>query len=420
MLASLCWLNSFNESWCAYHEETCALQRRDCTVERVRYCELIEEAFNAKKTNVLELPSKVIKLNSLSNQSMTTEHMKSDTSSLRTELNEAISLMLSVHNLPLTFVESSYLQTVLDLYVKCMKAGSIKHLDGRQRISASEVELVESIKHCVFEVLKSSAYSITLAFDGWQNTNHLHVQNIIAQCSSASVFLKSDLSQDRATAENLFAFIAPVIDDLIKQKIEIGGIVADNASVNGKIARLMQEPYPWILHLPCASCRSHCRFSACRAATCACNAANSAMMYRTHSSFVSFDYLRKTLDAESIKSVVRDVARAISHSNVRLTEFLDVQGDQPVHLVKPQKTRWSSYYLACAAVLKLRPFVELALRKLGDDNEHAVMSKLTITFWSKIGDLVAFLEPFASNVIQSDQASLLDVHVQFSRLYDHI
>jgi hypothetical protein len=167
--------------------------------------------------------------------------------------------------------------------------------------------------------------------------------------------------------------------------------VADNASVNGKIAQLMQEPYPWILHLPCAS----------------------------HTLQLCIVRLfEQDSTAESIKSVVRDVVRAISHSNVRLTEFLRVQGDQPVHLVKPQKTRWSSYYLACAAVLKLRPFVELALRKLADDNEHAVMSKLTVTFWSKIGDLVAFLEPFAfaSNVIQSDQASLLDVHVQFSRL----
>jgi Protein of unknown function (DUF 659) len=361
--------------------------------------ESIESANQHKKrvreeTRDVELPSKVVKLNQLPNQTKMTDHLKMDGTSLRKELNEAIALMVSVHSLPMSFVESSYLQTVLNLYQKCLKAGAIKQLDGRQRITQSEHDLVQSIKHSVTEALQSSTYPITLAFDGWQNTNHLHVQNIVAQSSSASVFLKSDLSRERATAENLFAFIEPVLDGLIEQKIEVGGIVADNASVNGKIARLLQNKYPWILPLPCAS----------------------------HTLQLCIVRLfEQDSVAEGIKSIVRDVVKAISNSNVRLTEFLRVQGDHAVHLVKPQKTRWSSYHRACSAVLRLRPFVELALRRIGTDAEHPVLARLTVSFWNNLADLVNFLEPFsfASNVIQSDQASLLDVHIQFSTLHSH-
>jgi len=359
----------------------------------------IESANEQKKrireeTKVVELPSKVIKLNHLPSQSKMTDHMKPDGNSLRNELNEAIALLISVHSLPISLVESTYLQTVLDLYHKCVKAGAIKQLDGRRRIIQSELDLVQSIKQSVNETLKSSAYPLTLAFDGWQNTNHLHVQNIVAQSSSACVFLKSDLSRERATAENLFAFIEPVLDDLIRQKIQVGGIVADNASVNGKIARLIQFKYPWILPLPCAS----------------------------HTLQLCIVRLfEQDAVAEGIKATVRDVVKAISNSNVRLTEFLRVQGDRAVHLVKPQKTRWSSYHRACATVLLQRPFVELALRRMGQDAEHPVLAKLTASFWNDLSDLVGFLEPFsfASNVIQSDQASLLDVHIQFSTLYSH-
>lgn len=343
---------------------------------------------------MVELPSEVVKINAQRYQSRMTDHMITDSSSLRKELNEAIALLVSVHSLPMSLVDSPYFKTVLDLYHKSVKAKAITQLDSKKRITASETELVESIKQIVDLTLKSSAYPLTLAFDGWQNTNHLHVQNITALSSSATVFLKSDLSKEPATAVNLFAFIEPVIDELIEKKIEVSAIVADNASVNGKIARLVRKKYPWILTLPCAA--------------------------HTLQLCIVRLFEQDSL-AEEIKCVVREIVKAISHSNVRLTEFLRVQGDDPVNLAKPQKTRWSSYQLACALVLKLRAFVELALRKMAKLPEHPILAKLTPSFWTNLADLVKFLEPFsyASKVIQSDQASLLDVHMQFTRLYKH-
>lgn len=375
----------------------------------------IEKNQNDKKRardndKVVELPSKTVKLNhqsfqspnstveqtSTSDPSKITAHLQSDSSSLRKELCEAIALWLNVESLPASLIESPYFHTVLDAYVKCIKAGTAKPLScGRRVVTASEIELVKTIQQTVTESLQTSAYPLTLAFDGWQNTNHLHVQNIIAQSSNASVFLKSDLSKDRATAENLFAFIAPVIDDLIQKKIEVGGIVSDNASVNGKINKLISERYPWILTIPCAS--------------------------HTLQLCIVRLFERDAI-AEGVKSVVRDAVKAVTHSNVRLCEFLRVQGDDATYLVKPQKTRWNSYHRACSSVLKHRFPVQLALGRLGKDAEHPVLARMTPVFWDHLEKLVAFLDPFAyaSNVIQSDQASLLDVHIQFSSLLQHV
>lgn len=362
--------------------------------------EALEQGSVAKKrardeSKVVELPSKVIKLNKMStndDQTKIESYASFDGSSLRAELNEAIALMISVHSLPMRFVESTYLQTVMDLYRR--SARHVKKLDSRQHIIKCEHELFQSIKHTVNLSLRSSAYPITLAFDGWQNTNHLHVQNIMALTSSSTVFLKSDLSKDRATAEVLFPFIESVVDELIDDKIEIGGIVADNASVNGKIARMMQSKYPWILTLPCAS-----------------HTLQLCIVRLFEQDSVAYE----------LKDIVRQIVKAIGNSNIRLNEFLRVQGEAAVHLTKPQKTRWSSYHRACKAVLKLKPFVELALRRNTVDDDHPILSQLSVTFWNNLADIVAFLDPFsvASDIIQSDYASLLDVHTQFSTLYQH-
>lgn len=377
-------------------------------VSKHAHCTVIIEALTAlhdensskkrarQETKAVELPSKVIKADNMPNsvamndQSSMYDYATVDGSSLRAELNEAIALMISVHSLPMQFVESAYFQKVLDLYRRCAK--HVKQLDSRQTIIGSEMELFKSIQHTVHQSLRSSAYPVTLAFDGWQNTNHLHVQNIMALTSSSTVLLKSDLTTTRATAEALFPFIESVIDDLISKKVEIGGIVADNASVNGKIARLIREQYPWILRLPCAS-------------------------HTLQLCIIRF--FEQDSVADGVKVIVRQIVKAISNSNIRLNEFLRVQGNGALHLAKPQKTRWGSYHRSCKSVSKLQPYVDLALRKNEVDGDHPILSQMTVNFWTQLNDLVMFLEPFslASEIIQSDRASLLDVHAQFSTLY---
>lgn len=93
---------------------------------------------------------------------------------------------------------------------------------------------------------------LTLAHDDWSNVNKVHVMNVLALASTAVWFLKSDTTS-RATAEVLFDLLSNTIDDLIAKKILVSSVVADNASVNSKMGRMIQKQYPWSVALPCAA-----------------------------------------------------------------------------------------------------------------------------------------------------------------------
>jgi hypothetical protein len=79
----------------------------------------------------------------------------------------------------------------------------------------------------------------------------VHVQNILALCSSAAFFLKSDISvTGRSTAVVLGGMLKTVMNNLISKGVAVAGIVADNASVNGAISSQLKAQYPWLLPLP--------------------------------------------------------------------------------------------------------------------------------------------------------------------------
>jgi hypothetical protein len=136
---------------------------------------------------IVELPSKRVRD---LQQPMITDHLPVESSSLQKELSEATALFFSAHDAPLRWAESPYLHALLILFAKCYKLGIVKKLDGRQRIAANQIELASSLNQAVTAELVKSVHPITLAFDGWQNVNGVHVQNILAHCLSATFFLK--------------------------------------------------------------------------------------------------------------------------------------------------------------------------------------------------------------------------------------
>ena len=54
--------------------------------------------------------------------------------------------------------------------------------------------------------------------------------------------------------------------------------------------------------------------------------------------------------------------------------------------------------------------------------KHEILAKLDAPFWANLKLIVEFLEPFniATNIIQSERASLLDVFMQFKSLEHHV
>jgi hypothetical protein len=81
----------------------------------------------------------------------------------------------------------------------------------------------------------------------------------------------------------------------------------------------------------------------------------------------------------------------------------------PKLLVKPCSTRWSSHLAAVIRLLELQQYVDLVVLQ-------------SPVFWQSLGKIKNLLEPFktATDIIQSDSATLFDVFYQFTRLFTHI
>lgn len=111
-------------------------------------------------------------------------------------------------------------------------------LPNREAIARVQKDIAASLDEYITNDMQDSVLPLTLAHDGWSNVNKVHVMNVLA-------FLKSDTTS-RATAEVLFDLLSNTIDDLIEKKILVSSVVADNASVNSKMGRMIQKQYPWI------------------------------------------------------------------------------------------------------------------------------------------------------------------------------
>ncbi|MGH9747523.1 MAG: hAT transposon family protein [Candidatus Acidiferrales bacterium] len=91
-------------------------------------------------------------------------------------------------------------------------------------------------------------------------------------------------------------------------------------------------------------------------------------------------------------------------------------GSKRLVVLKPNDTRWSSTLIAAQRVLEMRRDIE-ACAGINDIDE--IPSK--DVFFASLGELCKFLSPFrhATDVIQSDKATLLTVFEQFAALLAH-
>jgi hypothetical protein len=311
---------------------------------------------------------------------------------LRDELSRAIAMMFAAHDLANNISRSDYVQAAFDLYAEAYRRGAVKKFDSRERIDEYQKKLAVEFKNEIFVQLRSSDLPVTLCYDGWRDTTGMHVQNVTALAMATSFLLKSDVSESgRSTAPVLFGMLSAVIKQLIENKVVVGAVVADNAAVNGAVARSMKVTYPWILPLPCAA---------------------HALQLCIVRLFDQDSF------AESFKDIAKNIYSTIANSYPMLAEFRRVQGADVVNLHRPQKTRWNSYFQAFNSILRTRSAVVFVLGQFN----HPLVYKLDSAFWSGLQVIVDFLTPFrdACHVIQSDHACLLDVFLRFDSLLKHI
>jgi hypothetical protein len=233
---------------------------------------------------------------------------------------------------------------------------------------------------------------ITVAADGWTNVRHEKVTNIILIVNGVAFYWCSIVNTtERNTADWLFTRFKPVLDSLIDEhRCRVVGLVLDNESANRKLAKQLQESFPFLVHSGCA--------------------AHTLQLV-----------VRGCLESPTISATVRQLNALLRFFDVKenrqmLRRMQDAQLRPALSVLKPNDTRWSSTLIAAERIKQLQPDVSCCFDV---SSLPAIPSKES--FFTDLDRLIEFLKPFqvATDCVQADTATLFTVHEQFLSLQKH-
>jgi hypothetical protein len=233
---------------------------------------------------------------------------------------------------------------------------------------------------------------VTLATDGWTNVLKEKITNVVGIVGGRAFYWTSLVNAtQRNTAVWLYEQLLPVFNTLIHEHdVRIIAFVVDNEAVNRRLHELLVGDYPFLVHVPCAAHTIQLIVRSCLASP-----ALSAIAEQLTDLISLFDTKEKRQE---------------------LRRMQDFRGGAPLALLRPNDTRWSSTFLAAERVLRIRKDLEICF----EDEVASITSKEA--FFTALADLVAFLQPFrsATDVLQSDSATLFSVYQQFTLLLEHV
>jgi hypothetical protein len=140
-------------------------------------------------------------------------------------------------------------------FLLAFRSATLAPLD-RRALKNSQTDLAAAMKATVIAKLQSYSKScpISVAVDGWTNTRHHKVTNILCLCGDNAYYWCSIVNRyDSNTADWLSKPIGDTIADINNHGIRITALVADNEAVNGKLYSLLQPRFPFLLLSPCAA-----------------------------------------------------------------------------------------------------------------------------------------------------------------------
>lgn len=257
-------------------------------------------------------------------------------------------------------------------------------------------EASDAMRQLVLARLKTRSLQspAAVAVDGWTNVRSAKVTNVMVICHGVAYFW--DSFENNTEAKNDAQWMAdkllPILQTLLDGGVRIGAFAADNEAAMKSLHRDHIAPtYPFIFRIPCA--------------------AHTIQLV-----------VRDVLKAERWQAVQEAVTTLLknfrTHRDLR-TELNGHQTDTKYCLVKPNDTRWNSFFMACERLFLLRAPISFmgshgsALARL-----HAAPPNL----WTDLDALMKYLEPFkrATDVVQRDSSTLYDVFKQFHLLYEHV
>ena len=265
---------------------------------------------------------------------------------------------------------------------------------GRRALAVGLQSRVEGVMEQVVNRLRA-CNGVTIGVDGWTNVRHDKVINICPVGRGVAYYWNSVVLREYADADSQYGPLSTQIAGVIAKGILVVALVTDNEAVNGAVHRRLLVDYPFLIHVPCAA----------------------------HTIQLCVRKVMGLPVVESIVGALQQLLAAFRGSkelrvNMKAQQALLRRGRPPLQLVTVCDTRWNSLLFAAERVLELeqciRPFVSDIVSIVNDENYTYCDS----SFWHPLKALVYFLLPFrvATDVVQSDTATLADVHEQFAAL----
>ena len=257
-------------------------------------------------------------------------------------------------------------------------------LPSRRALKEETSALADDMRKQVLTRLVNSKSPVGVLLDGWTNVRHTKVTNIVLISSGIAYYWCSIANPyEKNTAAWMHAALLPKLQELLSCGVRFAAFIADNEAVNNALYDLLRAPFPFLVRVPCAA--HTIQLVVKQVMGCA----RWSAVQRT-----ADDILHRFAACKEARSRLRSLQQGEKH------EYC---------LIKPNDTRWNSHMYACERLHLLRRFINIIYPQ--DDS-----------CWTELQAYVNFLIPFqvATDIVQSDSATLFDVFQQWCKLHQHV
>ena len=127
-------------------------------------------------------------------------------------------------------------------FIDCVRISTCR-APNRGTLKEAQSELAIQLRRQVIAKLRAHSVTspISIAMDGWTNTRHHKVTNLLCLCGGQAYYWCSIVNRyDKNTAAWLLKPISAAISELLSMGVRITALGADNEAVNGLLYRLLK------------------------------------------------------------------------------------------------------------------------------------------------------------------------------------
>jgi hypothetical protein len=302
----------------------------------------------------------------------------------------------AVHNIPFSLIASPSFHKALNSYRQTAALPPT-----RRELSSQVFDNVREMKPEVLNRLRACP-GVTVGMDGWTNVRHQKVINLVPVANGVAYYWDSVILKKRSTAKEQLPLIQAGLESIIKSGVILAGISFDNEMVNYSLFDLLAQHFPFLIHVPCAA----------------------HTIQLLVKSALSLPAVTDALEGLDALLQAYDGNKQVRHALEQLQTTLRPNYPPLKHLLY-NATRWSSRLRSIERILSLRACVtvmtEQIIAHLRKQKRVALHRfQFDDHWWQSMMSISKFLKPYqiATDVVQSDSSSLMDIYYQFCQLAD--